>query len=118
MQPLKKLAVLVLAAAGSACGGGDSAAETTIAVYKQLGSLQCTGGGASLASLERQLAEAGIRVAAATCGLDGNAYAAVCGGPDGRIGIFDVEAQQAPLASPLGFAPLSGLPAAVRGACG
>ena len=46
------------------------------------------------------------------------AYPAVCGAPDGRIGIFDVEAQQAPLASPLGFAPLSGLPAAVRVACG
>lgn len=110
--------VLALAAAAAACGGGSSGGvDETLSVYRYLGSVQCTGGGTSLSTLERQLLDAGVRVAAASCGLDGKAYAAVCGGPDGRIGVFDVAAQHASVAQALGFDLLSRLPGAVRAPC-
>ncbi len=110
LAPLVALATLV------ACGGGESPA-TNVSLYKYVGSVQCTGGGTSLSAMERQLTDAGIRVLTSSCGVDGNAYPAVCGAPDGRIGVFEVPAAQAQAASAVGFAPLSNLPAATKVAC-
>lgn len=88
-----------------------------IRYYKSLGSVQCTGGGKSIGELEQELLVAGITIAQTTCGDDGNMHAAVCGAPDGRIGIFEIDPAQAKDASILGFAPLSTLPAAAEVPC-
>lgn len=119
MKTLQLTLIAIAAGAVSACGGGgDGAPDPSVALYKYLGSVQCTGGGVSLFALERQLQDAGIGVLAASCGVDGNAYAALCGAPDGRIGILEVPADDAARAAPLGFAPLANLPGAVRLPCG
>lgn len=101
-----------------ACGGvaGDPSA-TRVSLYKYSGSIQCTGGGKSLAEMKRQLTDAGIPVLASSCGADGRVYAAMCGGADGRIGIFEISAKHSQAASVLGFAPLSKLPDATPIAC-
>lgn len=111
----------------AACGGGNEnpsaanadqkAPQTNTSVYKYAGSVQCTGGGTSLAAMERQLTDAGIQVLASACGADGKLYPTVCGTADGRIGIMEVPADQAQAASALGFAPLSNLPEATRVPC-
>lgn len=88
-----------------------------IRYYKSLGSVQCTGGGKSIGELEQELLVSGITVTQTTCGDDGNMHAAVCGAPDGRIGIFEIDPAQARAASVLGFAPLAALPAAAEVPC-
>jgi hypothetical protein len=100
-----------------ACGGDAGAPGASIAVYKYAGSVQCTGGGMSLAEMNGQLADAGIKVLSSACGFDGKLYVAVCGGPDGRIGIFEVMQTQMQAAAKIGFAPLSELPAAGKASC-
>jgi hypothetical protein len=99
----------------AACGGGSE--PTVTAVYKYMGSVQCSGGGISLATMQQQLASGGVTVLASSCGTDGKAYVAMCGAPDGAIGIFDVPAEQADRALSLSFARLSDLPNAARVAC-
>jgi hypothetical protein len=129
------MGLLMLSAALSGCGGGSSAVALPTAaasgageadsnalsrgvtLYKSFGSVQCTGGGVSLEAMQQQLAAAGIQVLSASCGTDGRMYIAVCGAGDGRVGIFEVPATQAEAASALGFAPLSVLPGATKGAC-
>ena len=106
----------VLAISLLGCGGG-SEPEPIAAVYKYMGSVQCTGGGISLAAMQRQLVDGGVTVLGSACGLDGKAYITVCGAPDGAIGIFDVPASQTDRALSLSFARLSDLPAAVRVPC-
>lgn len=101
----------------ASCGGGGDNVAATVSVYKSLGSSQCTGGGLTLSALQYQLAAAGIQAIAASCGLDGNVYPAICGASDGHIGIFTVPPQDVQLAVTLGFAALSTLPAAVPQAC-
>jgi hypothetical protein len=98
------------------CGGGSDP-EPIAAVYKYSGSVQCTGGGISLAAMQRQLVDGGVTVLDSACGLDGKAYITICGAPDGAIGIFDIPASQAGRALSLSFAPLSDLPAAVKVPC-
>lgn len=101
-----------------ACGGGNGYSHgASISLYKYAGSVQCTGGGLSLLEMQRQLTDAGIQVFSASCGIDGRAYATVCGGADGRIGIFEVPLSQEQAASAIGFLPLSNLPAAAEVAC-
>ena len=100
----------------SACGGGDSP-SANINLYKYAGSVQCTGGGLTLPEMTLQLTNASIQVLSSSCGTDGNVYAAVCGGADGRIGIFEVPSSQEQAASAVGFAPLSNLPSASKTAC-
>ena len=90
--------------------------STGIKYYKSLGSVQCSGG-KSIGELEQDLLTAGITITETTCGVDGNMHAAVCGAPDGRIGIFEIEPDQANTAKILGFAPLSSLPAAAEVPC-
>lgn len=103
-----RIVVLALAALASltACGGGDDARST---VFKTMGSRQCSGGGVSLAVLQTQLAAANVQVHSAACGTDGLTTAAVCGAPDGRIGIFEISPDQAAAAAAAGFAPLGTL---------
>jgi hypothetical protein len=105
-----------LALAPLAAGGGGSE-PTVTAVYKYMGSVQCSGGGISLATMQQQLTSGGVTVLASSCGTDGKAYVAMCGAPDGAIGIFDVPAEQADRALSLSFARLSDLPNAARLPC-
>jgi len=118
--PLKQclLACLATTACLAACGGGDDGdtTTTTVAVYKHVGSVQC-GGGLTLSSMEQQLVEAGVRVVTASCGNDGAIHPALCGLPDGRIGIFEVAASHAQAASAIGYVPLSNNPAATTAPC-
>ena len=116
MRAIPLLLSTVFALATTACGGGRDTAAT-VSIYKSLGSLQCTGGGLTVSALQFQLAAAGIQAIAASCGLDGNVYPAICGASDGHIGIFNVPPQDVQLAVTLGFAALSTLPAAVPQAC-
>ena len=107
---LSLASVVVLAACGGSGAGGDVPAPgSSTSVYRYAGSVQCEGGGLSLAESQRQLTNAGIQVFSAACGIDGNAYPAVCGAPDGRIRTFEVPTAQSQLASAIGFAPLSNL---------
>lgn len=108
MRIVLTLAVL---ASLSACGGGEEAQSSSI-VFKSMGSLQCSGGGLSLAALQAQLAAGKVEVRSAACGTDGLATATVCGSPDGRIGIFEISSAQAAAAATAGFMPLSNLPTA------
>lgn len=109
---------LISCAALASCGGGSAESPPTgAAFYKYFGSVQCAGGGTTLPAMTRQLTDAGIQVLSSACGVDGKVYPAVCGAGDGRIGIFEVSAAQAPAASALGFTPLSNLPDAVTVAC-
>jgi hypothetical protein len=104
------------ALATTACGGGGDA-PAPVAIYKSLGSLQCSGGGTTVSVLQQQLAVAGIQALAASCGIDGLGHVAACGAADGRIGIIDIPAQALQLATTLGYSPLSVLPAPLRQAC-
>lgn len=117
------VAILVALASLSACGGGGSAQDsssekdrrlsaddTTVTVYKSTGGVQCGGSGLSLTAMQEQLATANVKVRSAACGGDGMMYPAVCGAPDGRIGIFDIPATHASAAAGAGFALLNANP--------
>jgi hypothetical protein len=109
--------ILVLPPASSTGGGDSTSPRTSVTLYISAGSVQCATGGMSLTGMQRLLTDAGIQVLTANCGSDGRIYTTVCGGPDGRIGIFEIPAVQAQAASALGFAPLSALPDASKIAC-
>ena len=102
---------LAILASLTACGGGEDE-EASSKVFKSMGSLQCSGGGVSLAALQARLAAANVEVRSAACGTDGVALPAICGTPDGRIGIFEISPAQADAAAAAGFKPLSTVPAA------
>jgi hypothetical protein len=108
-----RIAILTLAVLASltACGGGGDE-EAGSKVFKSMGSLQCSGGGVSLAALQAQLAAANVQARSAACGTEGLANSTVCGSPDGRIGIFEISPTQAGAAAAAGFMPLSTLPSA------
>lgn len=107
--------VLMLAGVFAACGGGDE--STTTDVYATRGSLQCSGGGVTLAQQRAQLESAGATVVSASCGSDGVLRVTQCGTPSGEIGVFSIPSNQVGLASTSGFLPLSGLPGATKTAC-
>jgi len=110
------LPALAVVASLTACGGsGDD--EDAIKVFKTMGSLQCTGGGVSLAALQAQLTSANVQVRFAECGTDGRPTPTVCGSSDGKIGIFEISPAQSAAASAAGFAPLSTLPGAKTAPC-
>ena len=104
------VAVAVLASLTACGGGGDEVAN--IQVFKHTGSLHCSGGGLSLEGLQAQLTAANVQVRSASCGTDGFAHAAICGGVDNKIGIFDISSSQAQAAAAAGFQPLSQAPQA------
>lgn len=115
MKLFETAILTIVTAALAGCGGGDD--MTIVSVAKSLGSVQCAGGGQSLAALEGQLRDVGVGVVAGTCGHDGIVRPAVCGASDGRIAIVDIDADQLPAASSLGFVPLDNLPFAQRAPC-
>lgn len=102
----------VLLAACAVRPGNAPASEATTRVYKSAGSRQCEPGGLTPAQMRAQLEAAGIRVLSAACGGDGRARIAMCGAPDGRLGILEIPASQVQAAAALGFAPLDRLPQA------
>lgn len=113
------MAVVVLATVVVACGGGDQPnpdpiPPVPVSVYKSLGSVQCTGGGTTLAAIQPQLTSAGIGVFSASCGLDGLSYPTVCGAGDGKIAIFGIPPTQLAAAVALSFGDLTTLPNATR----
>jgi hypothetical protein len=112
----KRLVALLSAAALASCGGGGSG-PAVVAVYSPLGSVQCNGGGSTLTQLQQSLLNLGVQVLTSRCGLDGVFRPAVCGQPDGRIGIFEVDDAELAIALTIGFALLSTLPNAVDAAC-
>lgn len=117
-QPIATAVAIALALATASCvSANPTAAQTTVRVYKSVGSIQCVGGGADLASLARQLQDAGLKVHSSACGSDGRMRAAMCGAPDGRIMIVELSGDDAQASSKLGFAPLSNLPDAKEIPC-
>lgn len=102
----------------SACADmGRVSPAAGVAVYKYIGSKQCEGGGTPVEKMVRQLSEAGISVINVNCGTDGRMYPAMCGAPDGRIGILEISEGKVSAAAALGFAPLSNLPEASKTVC-
>lgn len=109
--PFCPIGMLAIAIALSACAAPPPpGAMPAVQVYKSNGSVQCAEGGTGLDALRRQLEQAQIRVMRASCGTDGRMYAAMCGAPDGRIGIFEIPEAEAARALKLGFAALRNLP--------
>lgn len=103
----------------AACAAPPAAAPAApaVSVTKSFGGRQCEAGGASLAALAAQLAQAGVSVQRQACGDDGRIRPAVCGAPDGRIGIFTIPATQQAQATRQGFGPLAALPDAREQPC-
>jgi hypothetical protein len=99
----------------AACDGSDDS-DTSIKVFKSMGTQQCSAG-VPLSVLQGQLAAANVQVSASACGTDGMANPTVCGTPDGKIGIFDISSNQASAAAAAGFTPLSSLPGAKTVPC-
>ena len=114
---MRNLVAVVITIAVAACGGGDEMSPVTVRVIKSLGSAQCTGGGTTVAVLLAQLSGAGVQVTATSCGNDGLLYPAVCGAPDGALGIFVIPTSQQIQADALGFMPMSSVPTAIVSAC-
>lgn len=107
------LATLVALGSLSAC----AAEPPPLAMAISLGTKQCEQGGLQPDALARRLTDAGVRVLAQGCGIDGRMRPAVCGAGDGRIAIFDIPASQVGSALNLGFVRLSSLPDAQREPC-
>ena len=114
-----RVRLFALCALLCACGGeaGNADTEKTASIYASLDSTQCGTVKSPLSSLSSRLTAGGVTVVSASCGSDGVARGAVCGEPDGRIGVFSVPASQQASAVALGFAPLGDLPGASVGAC-
>ncbi len=116
-QWLGRVAAAASVAIGVAACGGGGGASPVVAVYSSFGSVQCSGGGSTLTQLQQSLIAAGIEVLGSRCGLDGVVRPALCGAPDGRIAIFDIDEPAAAVALFLGFALLSTLPHATADDC-
>lgn len=113
----KILSVVATSLILGACADLRTAPAPGISVYKYVGSKQCNGGGVRLETMMRQLSTAGVPVMNVSCGTDGRMYPAMCGAPDGRIGILEIPESKVNAAAALGFAPLSNLPDASKTVC-
>jgi hypothetical protein len=115
----RTLPLPLLCAALAACASPltNNAAEATVSVYKSRGGLQCENNAIAVTELERQLKDAGIRVAATACGHDGRMRPQMCGRPDGNIAIFEIPANKLDAAVALKFMPMDAAKDASRGAC-
>ncbi|GGD07867.1 hypothetical protein [Halopseudomonas salina] len=103
------LAGSLLALSGcSQAGSTDLVGE--VGIYLDSGSTQCRDDGMKLEEMQQLLGDADIPFSAATCGTDGNMYTAMCGSPDGRIGIFQIAPEHLQLARALGFEALANVP--------
>lgn len=84
-----------------ACASGGQKVE----VYHSLQGKQCQQGGLSLADLRQSLAAAGVRTAdAGKATDDGRARVAMCGAPDGKVGVFRIDQRDLKYAREAGFA--------------
>lgn len=92
---------------------GKNSPDTTTAVYKYVGSVQCQKSETSITAMENQLINAGIRLFSSACGNDGKMRITMCGAPDGQIYIFNIPTSQTDVAHTLGFSPLTSLPEAI-----
>jgi hypothetical protein len=101
----------------AACGEAGSTLEMAIDIYLDAGSTQCEKDGASLEQMKDQLVAVGVAFANASCGVDGKVYTAMCGSPDGNIGIFKVSPDELPAVRALGFEALANIPDARRVSC-
>jgi hypothetical protein len=90
---------------------------TYVDVYKYQGSRQCENGGIPIAEMQRQLQASGAIVTASSCGMDGMAYPAFCGGADGKINIFTVTSNSMNTALSQGFMPITNLASAQKVNC-
>ena len=104
----------VVIATLSACGGQD---DSSVSVYKYNGAVQCVSAGLTLTQMQDELSAANVQVRAAACGTDGIMQPALCGAPDGRIGIFQIPAAQESAAAAAGFAALRTKPEAKTVPC-
>jgi len=92
--------------------------EPSIKIYKDLGSLQCGGGSIFPPDvMKKQLVSSGVQVRSYSCGLDGLIHPYMCGIPDGRINIFEIEQNNLSQSQSLGFKDLSTLPNATETQC-
>lgn len=103
--------------AGGTSVVNNANAGTTQSFYKNFGYKQCEPATVKLQDIVAQVKGAGVQVVSASCGADGRMYAAMCGGPDGRIAIIDAPSSSADKLKSLGFAPLSTLPDAQKTGC-
>jgi hypothetical protein len=108
---------LLAACAAQPAAAPAAPAAPAVSVAKSFGGKQCEAGGAGLAALAAQLAQAGVTVQRQACGDDGRLRAAMCGAPDGRIAIFTIPAAQQVLATQAQFVPLAALPDAREQPC-
>ena len=110
-QRFKTIVVIALALVSASCvSANPTSSQTTVHVFKSMGSVQCAEGGTDLSTFARQLEAAGLKVISSACGADGRMRVAMCGAPDGRVAIFELSSADAQASSKLGFAPLSTLP--------
>lgn len=101
-------AVLLLAACETTKPG--PAQLTYTQVYANTGAVQCEGGGASVPDMAQQMRDEGIAVEMASCGNDGLVRTAVCGAPDGSIGVFVIPQADYQEALQLGYESFERLP--------
>lgn len=94
---------LALGACDDAMTGGD-----TVEMFKYYGTTQCAPRENKLPELEAQLTAAGVQILDRREGDDGMMRAMVCGGSDGRIGVFTINAAQTGAAEAAGFEPYNG----------
>lgn len=100
---------LVLAIAGCAsghCRMQKSPLEQSVFVFKSDGSKQCgMGEVTSLETMAQEFVklEPPIKILSQVAKKDGKMYAQVCGGPTGRINVYEISAQDLGRAQSLGF---------------
>jgi sugar phosphate isomerase/epimerase len=101
-----RMAALALLALGACASEPAASTETNLRVARPLGSVQCSASGVPVSALARELADRGVKVLGTACATDGRMYAAMCGAPDGRLGVLEIRAADAEAAAALGFKPL------------
>lgn len=84
--------------------------RTYVQVYANTGAVQCEGGGASVPDMAQQMRDQGINVEMASCGHDGLMRTAVCGAPDGSIGVFVIPQVDNQRALELGYMAFDRVP--------
>lgn len=89
---------------------GPVTLDGKVGIYLDSGSTQCQDDGMTLEEMQQLLVDADIPFSEASCGTDGNMYTAMCGSPDGRIGMFQIAPEHLQLSRALGFEALANVP--------
>ncbi|MDO5530037.1 MAG: hypothetical protein Q4F71_11595 [Paracoccus sp. (in: a-proteobacteria)] len=97
------LAVLSLPLLMAACD--DGMVRGTATVFKSFGTTQCNPQEGRLEALAAELRGVGVDILDKRAGDDGMMRIALCGAPDGRIGIFTIPETQTQAAASAGFSP-------------